>query len=115
MDSRKRIFPPFAVGKNHKDPAREPKTPLGTGSELDKRVGKHLLKVGWYSGPSEAWHTAGIEALCATQTPDSTHTRTRARGSSFSRVVVGDSRNGLHFLSGGETIFREGRCSKWAN
>jgi len=37
---------PFVISKNYRDPAREPKTPLGTGSELDKGVGKKLLKIG---------------------------------------------------------------------
>ena len=37
---------PFVVSKDYKDPARESKTPLGAGSELDKGVGKQLLKIG---------------------------------------------------------------------
>lgn len=37
---------PFVGSKDYKDPARESKTPLGAGSELDKGVGKQLLKIG---------------------------------------------------------------------
>jgi len=40
--------------------------------------------------------------------------RLSGRGSGFSRIVVGDS-PGLQFSSGGETIFEEGRCWRWAN